>query len=174
MSAKLKLFLIVLVSVFATAATGVYISQRQPSTVDSPDGNEPPHQLTAQTQAQEIVENPERANYKPIPLESLNYALQGTDPADLALNAINDIESTSEPRKVEVVYNTQKDHALVTITQTKQVKNSVSKIKYRVEMTTFGRWVLASSPRMWQIVWAGSQVENVPESNLKQKDNPNL
>ncbi len=165
-SKKLKLFLIVIFSIFATTATGVYISQRQPSTDVSGMINAQPQLTAAATQAHEILENPERFNYKSIPLESINSALQGSDPADLALNAFEDIELTGVPRKVEVAYP-QPNQAMVTITQTKRAKDSVSAIKYRVELTTFGRSLLVSSPRVWQIVWAGSQVQCSPESSHK-------
>ncbi len=163
---KLKLFLIVIFSIFATTATGVYISRRQPSIDVYGMSSGQTQQLAAATQAHEIVENPERVNYKPIPLESIKSALQGRDPADLALNAFDDMELNTVPRKVEVAYPEQ-NQAMVTITQTKQANDAVSAIKYRVELTTFGRSLFVSSPRVWQIVWAGSQVECSHESSSK-------
>ncbi|MBO3464524.1 hypothetical protein G7B40_015710 [Aetokthonos hydrillicola Thurmond2011] len=166
MSAKFKLCLIVIFSIFATAATGVYILLRQPSTAVSGMSNGEVYQLASATQGKETQENPERLNYKPIPLESINSALQGSDPADLALNAFNSVESNRIPLKVEVAYP-QTNQAMVTITQPKQGNNSISAIKYRVELTTFGRSLLVTSPRMWQIVWAGSQVQCLPGNKLK-------
>lgn len=172
MSAKLKLCLIVIFSIFATAATVVYITQRQPSTEVSGVSNEQP-QTTAASEAQEMRVNPQRVNYKPIPLDSINSALQGSDPADLALNAFNDRESNVGTRKVEVYYP-QPNQALVTITQTLKAKDSLSAIKYRVELSTFGRSLLVSSPRVWQIIWAGSQVQYIPGSSPKKMVNLNL
>jgi hypothetical protein len=65
---------------------------------------------------------------------------------------------------VEVVYP-QPNQALVKITQVKQDDDSVDTIEYRVEMTTFGRSLLANSPPIWQIVWAGSQIQYRPGSS---------
>lgn len=153
MSAKLKLFLIVILSIFATAGAGAYIIQRQPSApiVETSDGQT--QQVRAIHQSQEVVAYPERSDYKTIPLEKLNSSLQGSDPATLALNAFDDITSVGGTRKVEVAYP-QRNQAFVTITQIKQGDDAVG-IKYRVEMTTFGRSLFISSPPVWQIVWAG-------------------
>jgi hypothetical protein len=157
MSAKLKLFLIVILGIFATAGAGVYITQRQQSAliVETSDGQT--QQVGAIHQSQEVVAYSERSDYETIPLEKINSSLQGSDPATLALNAFEDIASVGGTRKVEVAYP-QRNQALVTITQIKRGNNSVG-IKYRVEMTTFGRSLFISSPPVWQIVWAGSQVE---------------
>ena len=155
MSAKLKFFLIVILSIFATAGAGVYMIQGQPSApiVEINDGQT--QQVGAIHQSQEVVAYSERSDYKTIPLEKINSSLQGSDPATLALNAFEDIVVGT--RKVEVAYP-QRNQALVTITQIKGGDDSVG-IKYRVEMTTFGRSLFISSPPVWQIVWAGSQVE---------------
>ncbi|MEH1782188.1 MAG: hypothetical protein V7K67_21170 [Nostoc sp.] len=153
MSAKLKFFLIVILSVFATASAGVYIIQHQPSAliVETTDGQTP--QVAAIHQSQEVVAYSERSDYKTIPLERLNSSLQGSDPATLALNAFEDI-GVGGTRKVEVAYP-QRNQALVTITQIKGGNDSVGMVKYRVEMSTFGRSLFISSPPVWQIVWAG-------------------
>ncbi|ARV62343.1 hypothetical protein BZZ01_30275 [Nostocales cyanobacterium HT-58-2] len=164
MSAKLKLFLIVILSIFATAATGVYITQRQPSEMVSGMEHEPLQQFSDINIAE--ILNPERADYNPVPLESINSPLQGSDPADLALNAFNNLDSTRGTRKVEVFYP-HSNQALVTITQIEPAKNSLKAIKYRVELATFGRSLLVSSPRVWQIVWAGSQVQCIPGSSIQ-------
>ncbi|MEH2420465.1 MAG: hypothetical protein V7K48_05800 [Nostoc sp.] len=158
MSAKLKFFLIMILGIFATAGAGIYFIQRQPSTliVETSDGQT--QQVAAIHQSQEVVVYPERSDYKTIPLEKLNSSLQGSDPATLALNAFDDIASVGETRKVEVDYP-QRNQAFVTITQIKRGDNLVGTVKYRVEMTTFGRSLFISSPPVWQIVWAGSQVE---------------
>ncbi|MGF1939160.1 MAG: hypothetical protein RM347_033235 [Nostoc sp. ChiQUE02] len=156
MSAKLKFFLIVILGIFATAGAGVYIIQRQQSEpiVETSDGQT--QQVGAIHQSQEVVAYLERSDYKTIPLENINSSLQGSDPATLALNAFDDI-AVGGRRKVEVAYP-QRNQAFVTITQIKQGNDAVG-IKYRVEMTTFGRSLFISSPPVWQIVWAGSQVE---------------
>ncbi|MEH2062110.1 MAG: hypothetical protein V7K50_07490 [Nostoc sp.] len=153
MSAKLKFFLIVILSVFATAGAGVYIIQRQPSApiVETTDGQT--QQVLAIHQSQEVVAYPERSDYKTIPLEKLNSSLQGSDPATLALNAFEDI-GVGGTRKVEVAYP-QRNQSFVTITQIKRGNDSVGTVRYRVEMTTFGRSLFISSPPVWQIVWAG-------------------
>ncbi|QMS89803.1 hypothetical protein HUN01_20270 [Nostoc edaphicum CCNP1411] len=157
MSAKLKFFLIVILGIFASAGAGVYITQRQPSVPIVETSNEQAQQVGAIHQSQELVAYLDRSDYKTIPLEKINSSLQGSDPATLALNAFEDIASVGGTRKVEVAYP-QRNQALVTITQIKQGDDSVG-IKYRVEMTTFGRSLFISSPPVWQIVWAGSQRE---------------
>ncbi|MBW4609495.1 MAG: hypothetical protein KME22_20390 [Hassallia sp. WJT32-NPBG1] len=163
----LKLFSIFILSIFATVGAGFYIMHRQPSASIWFDDNGQ-QQFSAIPQAQHIEVYPERESYKTIPLEKLNSALQGSDPATLALNAFNDVVSEKATRKVEVVYP-QPNQAMVTITQMKQADNAVGPVKYRVEMTTFGRSLLISSPPVWQIVWAGSQVQcwsgNRPHNN---------
>ncbi|MBN3873864.1 MAG: hypothetical protein V7L00_07735 [Nostoc sp.] len=157
MSAKLKFFLIVILSIFTTAGAGVYIIQSQPSVpiVETTDGQT--QQVAAIHQSQEVVAYPERSDYKTIPLEKINSSLQGSDPATLALNAFDDIGSVGGTRKVEVAYP-QRNQSFVTITQIKGDGDSVG-IKYRVEMTTFGRSLFISSPPVWQIVWAGVSSE---------------
>ncbi|MGF2035999.1 MAG: hypothetical protein RMZ43_011900 [Nostoc sp. CmiVER01] len=156
MSAKLKFFLIVILSIFATAGAGVYITYQQ-STPIVETSDVQTQQVGAIHQSQEVVAYSKRSNFKTIPLEKLNSSLQGSDPATLALNAFDDIGAVGGTRKVEVAYP-QRNQALVTITQIKGGNDSVG-IKYRVEMTTFGRSLFISSPPVWQIVWAGSQVE---------------
>ncbi|ODH02171.1 hypothetical protein A4S05_25435 [Nostoc sp. KVJ20] len=158
MSAKLKFFLIVILGIFATAGAGVYITQRQASVPIVETSNEQAQQVGAIHQSQEVVAYLDRSDYKTIPLEKINSSLQGSDPATLALNAFEDIASVGGTRKVEVAYP-QRNQALVTITEIKQGDDSVDTVKYRVEMTTFGRSLLISSPPVWQIVWAGSQRE---------------
>ncbi|WP_337907085.1 hypothetical protein [Iningainema tapete] len=149
-----------ILSIFATAATVVYLCEHQPSKdisgVDSPQ----PQQLSATEPAEE---NQWRAKYKPIPLDQLNSA-SGSDPANLALNALDETESIGVARMVEVNYP-QPNQAMVTITQRIPKKNSLRAVKYRVEMTTFGRSLLVSSPRVWRIIWAGSLVQCSPESS---------
>jgi hypothetical protein len=160
MSVKWKLFLILLLGIFTSAAAGVYMSQHPTSIAVFDAGSELPHETRATQVSQDILAYPERSNYQTIPLSSINSHLQGRDPATLALNAFDDIASSNGPRKVEVVYP-QRNQALVTITQIHRQDKLVGAIKYRVEMNTFGRSLLVSSPPVWQIVWAGSQVQCV-------------
>jgi len=158
MSAKLKFFLIVILGIFATAGAGVYIIQRQPSAPIIETNHGQTQQVAAIHQSQEVVGYLERSYYKTIPIEKINSSLQGSDPATLALNAFDDIASVGGTRKVEVAYP-QRNQSFVTITQIKRGDDSVGTVKYRVEMTTFGRSLFISSPPVWQIVWAGSQRE---------------
>ena len=157
MSARLKFFLISILSIFAIAGAGVYITQRQSSAPVSSQKNAQQQQFSATTASDTEVYT-ERGKYKAIPLQNLNSSLQGSEPATLALNALDDVVSEKATRKVEVVYP-QPNQAMVTITQMKQTDNAAGAVKYRVEMTTFGRSLFISSPPVWQIVWAGSQVQ---------------
>jgi hypothetical protein len=164
MSAKLKLFLILILSTFATTGAGAYMIHHQPIQVVGNNQEQKPQLSLAQQQSPDILNYPERSDYKTIPLESLNSTLQGSDPATLALNAVDETATTTGTRQVEVVYP-QRNQALVTITQIKRANNNiVGAIKYRVEMTTFGRSLFVSSPPVWQIIWAGSQVQCWPGS----------
>jgi hypothetical protein len=171
MSVKWKLFLILILSVIATAGAGIYINQHQQSISVAETTNSQQQQFTIVQQAQDVTVFPERTHYKNIPLESFTSALQGSDPATLALNALDDEITAGVKRKVEVVYP-QRNHALVTITQIQPNGNAANAIKYRVEMTTLGRSLLVSAPAMWQIVWVGSQkqcqTESRPHKNLTQ------
>ncbi len=155
MSAKLKILVILVLSIFATAIAGVYLNNRQQNALIT-NSTKPQQHSAAVAAAQEIVTNPERAKYKTIPLDSIKSVLQGTDPAALALDAFDNSEAEQGRRKVEVYYP-QPNQALVTIVQTDSGNTEVSTVKYRVELSSFGRSLLASSPPLWQIVWAGSQ-----------------
>ncbi|BAY12028.1 hypothetical protein [Calothrix sp. NIES-2098] len=166
MTVKWKLFLIVIIGLFATAGTGVYLSQHPPSAQSLETGNGQAQEVAVTQISQNIETYPERSHYKTIPLESINSNLQGSDPATLALSAFDDTASEVGTRKVEVVYP-QRNQALVTITQLQHSDNLGSAVKYRVEMTTFGRSLLVSSPPVWQIVWAGSQVHCGTRNRLK-------
>ncbi|MCP6758872.1 MAG: hypothetical protein NHB32_08925 [Fischerella sp. CENA71] len=156
MSAKLKILVILILSIFATAIAGVYLNNRQQNALIT-NSTKPQQHSAAVAAAQEIVTNPERAKYKTIPLDSIKSVLQGTDPAALALDAFDNSEAEQGRRKVEVYYP-QPNQALVTIVQSDDSGDTeISTVKYRVELTSFGRSLLASSPPLWQIVWAGSQ-----------------
>ncbi|MBE9209152.1 hypothetical protein IQ244_21965 [Nostoc sp. LEGE 06077] len=158
LSGKWKFLRILLLSIIATAATSVYITQHQPATTVINTAKQERPQFSVMHNSENLVVDPERVNYKSIPLESLNSARQGSDPTTLALNAIEDVGIETGTRKVEVIYP-QHNQALVTITQIPQHSNSVNAIKYRVEMNTFGRSLFVSSPPVWEIIWAGSQIQ---------------
>ncbi|OUL31206.1 hypothetical protein BV372_20565 [Nostoc sp. T09] len=177
MTVKWKLFLIVMMSMFATAGAGVYLTQHQPSAQSLENRNGQAQQIAATQISQDIATYPERSHYKTIPLETINSTLQGSDPATLALNAFDDTASEIGTRKVEVVYP-QRNQALVTITQIQQNDRLGGAVKYRVQMTTFGRSLLVSSPPVWQIIWAGFQAkcgtENRPKTNLTLSCQPQI
>ncbi|MBD2360617.1 hypothetical protein [Anabaena sp. UHCC 0399] len=156
MSVKLKFFLILILSIFATAGAGVYMIQYQTAIPIVDNINAQPQPLSDVQHSQEIVEDSERAQYENIPLESVNSPLQGSDPAKLAMNLLDDFQPTKSDRQVEVTYP-QPNQALVTVIQTPSQGDSSTAMKYRVEMNRFGRSLLSSSPPIWQIVWVGSQ-----------------
>lgn len=170
MSVKLKLFLILLLSIFATAGAGVYMTQPKPSALIV-DSNSQAQQFSVVNNSQEILPDPERNQYQNIPLESINSPLQGSDPATLALNFLDDFTLVNSKRKVEVAYP-QHNQAFVTVTQALKNHNKLGKIKYRLEMTSFGRSLLASSPPIWQIVWVGSQKFPKSESKIQNSQYP--
>ncbi|MBF2016879.1 MAG: hypothetical protein IGS23_17110 [Rivularia sp. T60_A2020_040] len=154
MSAKFKIFLVLTLSLFASAVVaGVYIiKQWHFSEVST---TEEQQQIRAkEISSQSIDTNPYRAKYKSIPLTRLKSVLKGTDPATLAVNAFDPNYSKQLTRQVEVSYP-QPDRAMVTITQTNFALSKPKPIKYRVELTSFGRSLFVSSPPLWQIVWAG-------------------
>jgi hypothetical protein len=158
MSVKLKFFLILIFSIFATAGAGVYMIQHQTAMPIVDNINAQPQPLSDVQHSQEIVEDSERAQYQIIPLENINSPLQGSDPTKLAVNFLDDFIPTKGKRKVEVVY-LQPNQALVTVIQTPSQDNSAESIRYRLEMNSFGRSLLSSSPPIWQIVWVGSQIQ---------------
>lgn len=152
-SAKLKIFVILLLSIFATTTAGVIFTTRQPSIPISANPTNQAQSVFAVIPTQNLVVDSERAKYKAIPLENIKSALQGSDPATLAMDAF-DAVGGSYKRKVEVIYP-QPNQALVIITQAKQAKNLTYPVRYRVELSSFGRTLFVSEPPMWQIVWAG-------------------
>jgi hypothetical protein len=152
-SAKLKIFVILILSIFATTTVGVIFTNRQPSTPISVNPTNQAQSVSAVIPTQNIVVDSERAKYKTIPLENIKSTLQGTDPATLAVDAFDSV-GVSYKRKVEVIYP-QPNQALVIITQTNQAKNLNVPVRYRVELSSFGRTLFVSEPPMWQIVWAG-------------------
>ncbi|TAE53912.1 MAG: hypothetical protein EAZ87_22985 [Nostocales cyanobacterium] len=158
MSAKLKFSLILIFSVLGTVA-GVYLMQHQSTTLLTTRANGQQQAISVNSNSSESITYPERSQYKTIPLESINSIRQGSDPETLALNILYGLKYVEGQPLVEVTYP-QPNQALVMITKVRQVKdNSVNAMKYRVEMSRFGRSLLVSSPPVWQIVWAGSQVQ---------------
>jgi hypothetical protein len=155
MSVKWKLLLILIVSMFVAVGAGLYFTQYQTSVIIVDTSDSQQQQLSAVQHSEDVVEYPERSHYQTIPLETISSALQGSNPETLALNALEYVAPTKGKPKIEVVYP-QSNQALVTITQI-QPNGDLS--KYRVEMTTFGRSLLVSSPPVWQIVWAGYQIQ---------------
>ncbi|BAZ53279.1 hypothetical protein NIES4103_59530 [Nostoc sp. NIES-4103] len=174
MPVKWKFFLILILSIMTTAGAGVYIAQQQQSVSVAEISESQQQQFSTVQQSQEIIEYRERSHYQTIPLESITSGLQGSDPATLALNALEEQVSSAGKRKVEVDYP-QRNQAFVTVTQIQPNGNSPQVTKYRVEMTTFGRSLLVSSPPVWEIVWAGSQTQcqtgSSPNNKLTQSCN---
>lgn len=172
MPVKLKLFLILILSIFTTVSVGFYMTQHQtPLSIVDDTTNVQPQQLSVVQHSQQVVEHPERAKYQTIPLEKINYPLQGTDPKMLAMNVLDDLTSTKGDRQVEVIYP-QPNQVLVTVIQKQANGNSSEVIKYRLEMSVFGRSLLVSSPPIWQIIWVGSQIPGrtgnpTPDENSK-------
>ncbi|MEA5617450.1 hypothetical protein VB711_06310 [Cronbergia sp. UHCC 0137] len=156
MSVKFKLCLILTLGIFVTTV-GAYLSQHQP------DGNiTQTTYRTEQPQVSAVLVYRQRANYQTIPLESINSLLRGSDPAALALNALEGIGVDQGERKIKVEYP-EPNQALVTVTEIQQGRNnSISQINYRVEMSSFGRSLLVSSPPIWQIIWAGASKGKTP------------
>jgi hypothetical protein len=172
MSGKLKLFLVLLLSIFATTGAGVYLHQHHSSKPIVDSSSSQPQQLAVVKSSQEVLDDPERIQYKNIPLETINSPLQGSDPKTLALNFLDDFTTFSGKRKVVVAYP-QQNQALVTVTQILKSKDTSEEIKYRLEMNSFGRSLFSSSPPIWQIVWVGSQIScrngNQPLDSLNQR-----
>jgi|GEM_PF-538973 len=160
MSVKLKFFVILILSVFATAAAGFYMMQHQTAMpiVENINIPQPPQQLSSVQQTQEVVEDLERAEYKNIPLENINSPVQGSDPKTLAVNFLDDVKPTRSDRQIEVAYP-QPHQALVMVIQTTSQGAASEVVKYRLEMNSFGRSLLSNSPPIWRIVWVGSQVQ---------------
>lgn len=165
LSIKWNFCLILLLSIFATAATSMYITQHQPPAKVLSQANEQKSQFSLIHNSENSEVYPERVNYKTIPLDRLNSILQGSNPKNLALSVIEDVEPGNGTHEVEVVYP-QYNQALVTITHIPSNRKSAKFIKYRVELNTFGRSLLVSSPPVWQIIWAGSQIQCKTGSRL--------
>ena len=155
MSAKLKFFLVFTLSAFATAVVaGVYRIKQWHSGKLRAVVNQQQYQGYEISNPEILVESYKR-KYKPIPLTRFRTILKGSDPAALAVNALDTTLEDVGNRKVEVVYP-QPNQAMVTITQTNLASSKPKPVKYRVKLTSFGRSLFVTSPPLWQIVWAGS------------------
>ncbi|NET00486.1 MAG: hypothetical protein F6K62_19770 [Sphaerospermopsis sp. SIO1G2] len=167
MSAKLKFVLILIFSVLATT-TGIHLVHNQPTTLITDTANGQQQIISVDNNPSISTAYQERLQYTSIPLENISSILQGSDPETLALNILYDLKSVEGRPVVQVTYP-QPNQALVMITKVKQVKDSsVNDMIYRVEMNRFGRSLLVTSPPVWQIVWAGSQVK-CSSSSVAQK-----
>ena len=165
MSAKLKIFIVLMLSILVTAvAVGVYKIANLWH-LNSSSAVKEKQQIRASDISQENVENQYTAQYKSIPLAQLTSVLKGTDPAALAINAFDTTVSKQVTRKVEVVYP-QPNQAMVTITETNLDSSESTPIKYRVKLTSFGRSLFIDSPPLWQIVWAGSSEECLTRATI--------
>jgi len=147
MSSKLKFSLLLIAGIVASAVAGAYISGCSPS---APTSDSTKVQTPEQTN---------RANYKSIPLETINSSQQGSDPRAIALEAFGNIESEGGLREVRVEYP-QPNLAIVTIIQTGVLDDSIAGIRYRVELLPTVE--SAQTGKEWKIVWAGSQVKCYP------------
>lgn len=162
MSARLKIFIVFTLSVFATAVVaGVYRIKQWHSNRLSVTKKQQPIKAD-DVSTQELLTSQYKGKYKSIPLTNLKSGLKGTDPAALAINAFRTNQSKELTRKVEVIYP-QPNQAMVTITETNFESSESTPIKYRVKLTSFGRSILVNSPPLWQIVWAGSSEQCLAE-----------
>jgi hypothetical protein len=165
---KWNVVLVLLVNILATACAGMDMTQ-EPQSPTLGDNRPVIQQEVANVQHTEDVPlYPGRYQYQSIPLENVNVILQGSDPVSLALNVLEGKSLAGGKQEVAVFYP-QPRQALVEITQIDSNNYNIERINYRVEMTTFGRSLLSSSPPIWQVVWAGSKIECSPESSNKQK-----
>lgn len=146
MASKLKFFFPVTAGMAATAVAGAYIIGCSPSAPTSNRVNLPTQQTN-------------RANYKFIPLETIKSSQPGSDPRAIALEAFSGIESEGRLRELRVEYP-QPNLAVVIITQTGLLDDSIAGITYRVELISTSE--SAQTGKEWKIVWAGWQVKCYP------------
>lgn len=166
MSAKFKFLFFLILTTVGTVTTAIYSWQRYQSAslvTNHPRKNQ---FFTVSNPRTNLVVDSERNKYKVIPITEIDSVRQGTDPKALALDVFDAIEARKGQRQIKIDYP-EPDLALVTITQTQQVNKLQKAVKYRVEMTSFGRTLLVNSPPMWQITWAGShrQCTNLYSAN---------
>ncbi|MDB9538404.1 hypothetical protein NWP22_15315 [Anabaenopsis tanganyikae CS-531] len=165
---KWNVVLVLLVNILATACAGMDMTE-EPQSPTLGDNRPVIQQEVANVQHTEDVPlYPGRYQYQSIPLENVNAILQGSDPVSLALNVLEG-KSLARGKQEVAVFYPQPRQALVEITHIDSNNYTIKAINYRVEMTTFGRSLLNSSPPIWQVVWAGSKIECTHESSNKQK-----
>jgi hypothetical protein len=164
---KCNFVLILLLSIFVTAAAGVYFSQEDAWIIMGEKVSGQAQELATIQHTQNMEVYPERQEYETILLENITSPLHGSDPATLAMNVVDDELFPSGRREVEVIYP-QPNQALVTIQQYLSDDAELPMIEYRVEMNTLGRSLLVTSPPIWQIVWAGSQIQSSAGSSRAQ------
>jgi len=114
-----------------------------------------PQSPTTTPEAETGVESAEgRATYSEVPLPPADQ-LVGTDPEQIALDAFG-MEEPGEgnfTQEVTVVEQTTTD-AVVTLTQTGLLDDSVEGMRYWLEFT--------AADNQWEMVWAGRQVRCQP------------
>jgi WD40 repeat protein len=101
----------------------------------------------------EDVYRRDRANYDPIPLNS-DTNLTGNNPQEVVLNrwGLSELRE-SQQQDVQVNYPS-KNKAVVTLTQTGLLDDSVEGIRYRAEFIAMGN--------SWEMIWAGKQYKCNP------------
>ena len=157
MSAKLNFIIVFTLSTFATAIIAGVYRVKQWHSNRSYTAEKQQQNQAKQISSQERATTLSRSKYKSIPLTRFRTVLRGSDPAALAINAFDTTQSkgSKSNRKVEVIYP-QPNQAMVIITQTNLASPKPKPLKYKVELTSFGRSLFVTSPPLWQIVWAGS------------------
>lgn len=100
----------------------------------------------------------DRANYNPIPLNSLpsnsNTDLMGENPKEIVLSLFGFSELVeSQQQDIQVDYPSE-NKAVVTLTQTGLLDDSVAGMRYRVEFVAMGN--------SWEMIWAGKQQKCYP------------
>jgi len=153
MSGQLKISLLLLAGVTVILGTQVTTSFTPSSATSQSNQILSPNDLDAQT-SNPTLQN-QRENYTPIPLSKITdaHVLIGNDPKAIALAAIGNLQSQGSFQNLIVDYP-QPNQSVVTITQTRRPDDSVSGIRYRVELQ---RSLSLQSSNLWQIVGIGSQ-----------------
>jgi len=113
--------------------------------VENPDGGED-------------IYRQDRSNYNPIPLNSLasnsNTDLTGENPKEIVLSLFGLSElRESQQQDIQVDYPSE-NKAVVMLTQTGLLDDSVEGMRYRVEFVAVGN--------NWEMIWAGKQQKCYP------------
>jgi hypothetical protein len=131
--------------------TGLAACNRQPSASDTT-----PELPNTEETEQDPGSVPElaRSDYSEVPLPE-DTVLVGADPEQIALNAFGISEPVEGNFQQEIVLVEQTaDQALVTLTQTGLLDDSVEGSRYRLEFVPEGD--------QWRLNWAGRQVRCYP------------